>query len=116
MRQPLDALEQFEPRRFAETRGKGGQISRKLAERTLSTQLKLVGCRVEDALVELERFIDDALLHNLGQVEIVHGSGEGVLRRAVREYLAGEKVITAFYAAPADQGGENITIAELHGR
>lgn len=113
MRQPLDALEQFEPRRFVAALNSGGQVSRKVVNRQISTELKLVGQRVDEALSQLERFIDDALLNNLHQVEIIHGSGEGILRRAVREHLAGESGVTAFYAAPADQGGENITIAEL---
>ncbi len=113
MRQPLEALEQFEPRRFVASFNSGGQITRNVVERQIHSQLKLIGQRVDDALAKLERFIDDASLHNLQQVEIIHGSGEGILRRAVREFLANEHGVTAFYAAPADQGGENITIAEL---
>lgn len=115
MRQPLGALEQYEPRRYAESQRQGGQVSRNFSERQVSAQLKLIGQRVDDALAQLGPFIDDAMLHDLTQVEIVHGSGEGVLRRAVRAYLAEQKVITAFYAAPGDQGGDNITIAELNG-
>ncbi|MDT8419195.1 MAG: endonuclease MutS2 [Desulfuromonadales bacterium] len=116
LRQPLSALEQFEPRRFSEPGRKGMGHRRprcESADRPLRTRLLLVGKRVEDALPELERFLDDALLGNLNQVEIVHGSGEGILRRAVRDFLAGQKPVTAFYAATAEQGGENVTIAEL---
>lgn len=113
VRQPLDALEQFEPRRFVNVSSSGGQITRKVVERHLQPQIKLIGQRADEALVMLERFVDDALLHNLQQVEIIHGSGEGILRRVVREYLAQEKCVTAFYAAPINQGGNNITIAEL---
>ncbi len=113
MRQPLAALEQFQPRRFAADKKTGGQVTRKVIDRQVSSQLKLVGQRVDEALSELERFIDDALLSNLRQVEIVHGAGEGILRRAVREFLAKQQGVTAFYAAPAEQGGDNITIAEL---
>mgnify|MGYP001162063175 CR=1 FL=1 len=113
MRQPLAALEQFKPRRFAADKKSGGQVTRKVTERQVSPQLKLIGRRVDDALAELERFIDDALLANLRQVEIIHGAGEGILRRAVREFLAKQRSVTAFYAAPAEQGGDNITIAEL---
>ncbi|MDX2494127.1 MAG: endonuclease MutS2 [Desulfuromusa sp.] len=113
MRQPLDALEQFEPRRFAATLNSGGQVSREVVNRQISTELKLIGQRVDEALAQLERFIDDAVLNNLHQVEIIHGAGEGILRRAVREHLAGEKGVTAFYAAPIELGGDNITIAEL---
>jgi len=118
MRQPLRSLEQYQPRRFAgaPAAAQGSRVTRKLVERQASTQLKLVGVRVEEALALLSRFIDDALLAHLSQVEVIHGSGTGRLRRAVREYLASEHGVTAFYAAPADQGGENITIVELNGR
>ena len=116
MRQSLNALEQFNPRRFTVPTGQGGQVTRNVAERQTSNQLKLIGQRVDEALAHLERFIDDALLHNLTQVEIIHGSGEGILRRAVREHLSAERGISAFYAAPVDQGGDNITIAELGGK
>jgi len=113
MRQPLKALEQFSPRRFTTRSPEVAAVSRNISERQIGTKLKLVGLRVDEALVKLERFIDDAVLHHLPQVEIIHGAGQGILRRAVREKLAGEKAVTAFYAAPADQGGDNITIAEL---
>ena len=113
MRQPLSALEQFSPRRYATHATEVSGVSRSMAERQIGTKLKLVGLRVDDALTKLERFIDDASLHQLQQVEIIHGAGQGILRRAVREKLATEAVVTAFYAAPADQGGDNITIAEL---
>lgn len=116
MRQPLTALEQFSPRRFAREQKGGGQVTRKLSERQVSTRLMLVGKRVDAALVELERFIDDSLLANLAQVEIVHGAGEGILRRAVRDFLARQRGVSAFYAGAAEQGGDNITIAELGDR
>ncbi|MDA3902155.1 MAG: endonuclease MutS2 [Desulfuromusa sp.] len=113
MRQPIGALEQFSPRRFTSAPKRSEQISRKVTDRQTSPQLKLIGQRVDEALAQLERFIDDAVLANLQLVEIVHGSGEGILRRAVREHLGGEREVTAFYAAPISQGGDNITIAEL---
>ena len=113
MRQPLNALEQFTPRRFASRSTEVSAVSRGISDRQIGTKLKLVGLRVDDALAKLERFIDDASLHHLQQVEIIHGAGQGILRRAVRERLATEAAVTAFYAAPADQGGDNITIAEL---
>jgi DNA mismatch repair protein MutS2 len=119
LRQPLQALEQYAPRRFAEsgTAGAGQRpVRAQREERPLQGKLVLIGQRVDDALPQLERFIDDALLGNLRQVEIVHGSGEGVLRRVVREFLAGQAAVTAFYAAASEQGGENVTIAELGDR
>jgi DNA mismatch repair protein MutS2 len=115
LRQPLSALEQFQPRRFAsraKPRGGGrGQIERE----GFSSRLLLVGKRVDEALPVLERFLDDALLHSQRQLEVVHGSGEGVLRKVVREFLAGHREVTAFHAADLASGGDNVTIVELKG-
>jgi len=116
LRQPLAALEQFTPRRFADSRKGDGQLTRRLVERPVAAQLKLVGRRVDEALPLLAQFIDDALLHNLRQVEIIHGAGEGVLRRVVRDFLVDQPSVTAFYAAPLEQGGDNVTTAELGDR
>ena len=116
MRRPLEALEQFSPRRFAEHRKSVGMPVRCGRAVQVSPRLKLVGERVEDALILLQRYLDDALLAHLNQVEIIHGSGEGVLRRAVRDCLAGMPGVTAFYAAPIGQGGDNVTVVELESR
>ncbi len=114
MRQSLLQLESFSPRRFVERdKTKVTQVSRPAAPMDQAMRLVLVGQRVDAALQILERFLDDALLASLSQIEIVHGSGTGALRKAVREYLAGQGCVTAFYAAAAEQGGEKITVAEL---
>jgi len=114
MRQPLEQLEAFSPRRFAQSGERPAtQVSRPAAPATQAMKLVLVGQRIEPAVQTLERFLDDALLAGLSQVEIVHGSGTGALRKAVREYLAGQRFVTAFYAAAAEDGGEKITIVEL---
>jgi len=113
IRQPLSGLEQFEPRRYVAANKSGGQVTRKISGRHFEPKLMLVGKRVDESLQLLEKFVDDALLNNLSQVEIVHGAGEGILRRTVREFLAGQRGVSAFYAAPAEQGGDNVTIAEL---
>jgi DNA mismatch repair protein MutS2 len=86
-----------------------GQVSRE----GFQSRLLLVGLRVDDALPRLERFLDDALLQNQRQVEVVHGSGEGILRKAVRGLLSDHRAVTAFYAADLSQGGDNVTVVEL---
>ncbi len=116
LRQPLEALEQFSPRRFVEQRRVPAMIVPPGSAAQTSPRLKLIGERVEDALVQLEKYLDDALLAHLNQVEIIHGSGEGILRRAVRDHLARMPGVTAFYAAPIGQGGDNVTVVELESR
>ena len=107
-----DKLEQYVPRRFARKSNPAtvrGQIERDGFE----PRLLLVGKRVDAALPELERFLDDALLQGVNEVEVVHGAGEGILRKVVRERLASHDGITAFHAAGPEQGGDNVTIIEM---
>jgi DNA mismatch repair protein MutS2 len=73
----------------------------------------LVGRRVDGALPDLDRFLDDALLHGIREVEVVHGAGEGILRRAVREFLARHREVSAYHGADLSRGGDNVTIVEL---
>ncbi len=113
LRQPLRALETYSPRRFAR-RGKVNAVSKStLAERELQSRLLLVGKRVDEALPLLARFLDDALLQSQREVEIVHGSGEGILRKVVREELARHRAVAAFSAADIAHGGENVTVVTL---
>jgi DNA mismatch repair protein MutS2 len=113
LRLPLTALEQFTPRRFA-GKGSGRTTVRSRVEReSAESKLLLVGKRMEEALLLLDRFLDDALIHGLREVEVVHGAGEGILRQAVREFLAAHRGVAAFYAADPGRGGDNVTIVEM---
>lgn len=116
MWQARQALEQYQPRRFATQPESVGVVTRKVGVRPPSSSLKLIGSRTDEALARLDAFIDDAILHGLSRVDIIHGAGEGILRRAVRDFLAHQRMVTAFYAAAVDQGGDNITIVELKGQ
>ncbi|WP_432822024.1 endonuclease MutS2 [Trichloromonas sp.] len=112
LRLPLAQLEAFVPRRFAK-RGTVGQVRSRIERQGFTPKLMLVGKRAEDALLLLDRFVDDALLHHQRQVEVVHGAGEGILRRTVRDFLAAHREVKAFHAADLAQGGDNVTIIEL---
>lgn len=115
LRLPLAALEQFTPRRFA-SKGTGRSvISGRVEREQFQSRLLLLGKRVDEVLPLLDRFLDDALLHGLREVEVVHGAGEGILRRTVREFLAGHREVAAFHAADVGQGGDNVTVVELRG-
>lgn len=113
LRLSLSSLEQFQPRRFARRKSGGGKVRNRVERDAAQSRLLLIGKRVDEALVLLDRFVDDALLQGLSELEIVHGSGEGILRRAVREFLAGHREVTAFHAADLARGGDNVTIAQL---
>jgi DNA mismatch repair protein MutS2 len=115
LRLPLAVLEQYSPRRFAQRRAGRSVITGRVERERFESRLLLVGKRVDEVLPLLDRFLDDALLHGLREVEVVHGAGEGILRRTVRDFLAGHREVVAFHAGDIARGGDNVTVVELRG-
>lgn len=76
-------------------------------------RLDLRGKRYEEAMQELDAFIDQALLNNMAQVDIIHGIGTGVIREGVTKYLRRNKHVKSFGYAPQNAGGSGATIANL---
>lgn len=76
-------------------------------------RLDLRGKRYEEAMQELDEFIDQALLNNMAQVDIIHGIGTGVIREGVTNYLRRNKHVKSFAYAPQNAGGSGCTIANL---
>ena len=77
-----------------------------------SNEINLIGCTAEEALVRLDKFLDDAFLSRLSSIRIVHGHGTGTLRRAVQDFLETHPHISDFEPAPRAQGG-GVTLANL---
>lgn len=73
-------------------------------------RLDLRGKRYEEAMRELDEFIDQALLNNMAQVDIIHGIGTGVIREGVTKYLRRNKQVKEFGYAPQNAGGSGVTI------
>ena len=78
-----------------------------------SSQLNVIGLTVEDALPRVDKFIDQALLHGLEKVTIIHGVGSGRLRNAISQYLNGHRAVKSFIPGETMKGGRGITIVEL---
>jgi DNA mismatch repair protein MutS2 len=79
----------------------------------VSMQLDMRGWRVEDALSELDSYLNDAALAGLAAVRIVHGKGTGALRQAVREQLARHPLVKSYSSAPPQEGGDGVTVVKL---
>ena len=79
----------------------------------LLTELNLIGSSVDDALVRLEKFLDDASITEQRTVRVIHGFGTGQLRRAIGEWLKTHPDVASFGAAPSDRGGGGVTVVEL---
>ncbi|MDX1617991.1 MAG: endonuclease MutS2 [Balneolaceae bacterium] len=75
--------------------------------------LDIRGYRGQEAVREVEHYLDNALASGLNQVEIIHGKGEGILKQLVHDYLRSRPEVESFELAPADRGGAGCTIVEL---
>ena len=67
----------------------------------------------DEAVRNVEKYLDDAYAAGLIQARVVHGKGTGALRRAVQEYLTGHPLVSSFATANADEGGAGATIVNL---
>lgn len=87
--------------------------SRGTAQRNAKSECDLRGMTVEEALMDLDSFIDNAVLSNLHQITIIHGKGTGALRAAVQQHLKQHKNIRTFRLGVFGEGEAGVTIAEL---
>ncbi|MBA2285098.1 MAG: endonuclease MutS2 [Ktedonobacteraceae bacterium] len=80
----------------------------------VAMQLDIRGWRVEQALEELETYLNDATMSGIASVRIVHGKGTGALRAAIREQLAHHPLVKAYTSPPAAEGGDGVTVIKLN--
>ena len=76
-------------------------------------RLNLIGQRVDDALSELEPFLNHASLSGVPEVSVIHGFGTGALSRAVRDYLKGHPLVKAFRKGEQSEGGGGVTVVTM---
>jgi DNA mismatch repair protein MutS2 len=79
----------------------------------LPTSIHIMGLTVEDAIPEVDRFIDQALLHGLEKVQIIHGVGSGKLRGGIHKYLRNHPGVIKFGLGEGTRGGAGVTLVEL---
>jgi DNA mismatch repair protein MutS2 len=77
------------------------------------SELNVIGLTVEDALPEVDKFIDQALLHGLEKVRIIHGLGSGRLRNAIGKYLKEHRRVMNLASGDPARGGAGVTLVEL---
>ncbi len=82
-------------------------------ERSVATDLDLRGMMVEEALLEVDRFLDNAVLCHLERVTIIHGKGTGALRAGVQQHLKGHKQVKGFRLGVYGEGETGVTVVEL---
>jgi DNA mismatch repair protein MutS2 len=94
-------------------RARGISVSLESETQTVPTEINVIGCTVDDATREVEKFVDRAFLAGLPRVRVVHGSGMGVLRKALRQYLQNHPHVESIKEPPQNEGGGGATVVEL---
>ena len=102
------------PRTSAKQRSGGnyGSLYRRKAQ-TVSTSLNVRGKNLDDALMDVEKYIDDAFMSGLPEVTIIHGRGEGILSKGIRAALRKNKNVKEYRRGGFDEGGDGVTVAKL---
>ena len=77
---------------------------------SVSTQINLLGKTTDEALNELDKYLDDAYMAHVPSVRIVHGKGTGTLRKAVHNYLRRQKHVESFRLGEFGEGDSGVTI------
>ena len=80
-----------------------------LRKETVSTTLNIIGKTVDEAIPEIDRFLNDCFMSGISPVQIIHGKGTGKLRQGIQNYLKTIPFITKFESADPQNGGDGVT-------
>jgi len=94
-------------------RAKGISVSLHSDDANVASEINVIGQTVDDATREVEKFVDRAFLAGLPRVSVVHGSGMGILRKALRQYLQNHPHVATIAEPPQNEGGAGATVVEL---
>ena len=108
MKLPIEDLEKTKKKKEKHTK----MVTRQNRQ-TIKTELDLRGYRYEEALNELDQYLDQAVLSNYEQVYIIHGKGTGALQKGVQQHLKKHKSVRQFRGGMPSEGGFGVTVAEL---
>jgi DNA mismatch repair protein MutS2 len=101
------------PVQAARARGVNVSLQNETSDLNTPTEINVIGHNVDDATREVERFVDRAFLAGMPRVRIVHGSGMGILRKALRQYLQKHPHVATVTEPPHNEGGGGATVVEL---
>ena len=86
---------------------------KKFSQKNISATIDIRGQRYEEAIINLQRYLDSAILNNLDVIEIIHGKGTGALRQAVTETLSNDRRVINFEFANPNGAGDGATIVNF---
>ena len=94
-------------------RARGISVSLESEKQSVPSEINVIGQTVDDATREVEKFVDRAFLAGLPRVRVVHGSGMGILRKALRQFLQKHPHVESVTEPPQNEGGGGATVVEL---
>jgi DNA mismatch repair protein MutS2 len=95
-------------------RSRGISVSLESEGANVPSEINVIGQTVDEASREVEKFVDRAFLAGLPRVRVVHGSGMGILRKALRQLLQQHPHVSTVSEAPQNEGGGGATLVELN--
>lgn len=115
---PLDqlaAMPRQQKQQGARRQPGGSQVSRssEVGLRTPGTELNLLGKTVDEALLEADQFIDNAVMGGISTVYLIHGRGTGALRNAIGQHLRGHKSVKSHRLGRYGEGEDGVTVVEI---
>ena len=96
----------------AKSSSKYGSLLRSKSS-SVSASINVMGKNLEDALADVEKYLDDIYMAGLDMVSIIHGRGGGILKDGIRQMLKRKKYVDSFGAASYNDGGEGVTIVRM---
>jgi len=97
----------------AAARARGINVSLAREGDNVPTEINVIGQNVDEATRAVEKFVDRAFLAGVLRLRIVHGSGMGILRKALRQFLQGHPHVASVSEPPQSEGGGGATVVEL---
>ena len=114
MKVPLSELEAVRKNTANKAPAAQATIVKRSRDENIRTELDLRGMMLDEAIMEVDQFLDEAFLSNLGQVYIIHGKGTGALRSGVQDFLRRHKHVKSYRLGQFGEGGAGVSVAELH--
>jgi DNA mismatch repair protein MutS2 len=101
------------PVEAARSRGITVKLENESSQLNTPSEINVIGRTVDEATAEVEKFVDRAFLAGLPRVRVVHGSGMGILRKALRQYLQKHPHVESVTEPPTNEGGGGATVVQL---
>lgn len=112
VRSNINDIERSESKEEVKVEKKTKSIN-KAKSKNISSEINLIGRTVDEGILLLDKYLDDAYLASLKEVRIIHGKGTGTLRDAVRKYLQNSKHVIEYREADYTEGGSGATVAVI---